>query len=111
MHLRDRNPEIIKNGYTANCIWRNRDIFIVGHEAIVRFLTEKWQKEKEYKLRKELFAYTDNKVNDIISRFSSTGLYGATNKTSLDCCTILVRVQALSNRRMVQVLRFGGLDV
>ena len=33
-----------------------------GHEAIIQFLTKKWQKEKGYKLRKDLFAFTDNKI-------------------------------------------------
>lgn len=42
--------------------WRNRDNFFAGHEAIVQFLTDKWAKELGYRLRKELFAFTDNKI-------------------------------------------------
>ncbi|KIM98742.1 hypothetical protein OIDMADRAFT_20154 [Oidiodendron maius Zn] len=57
-----QNPEKIKHGYTVDSIWRNRDIFIRGHDEIVTMLTKKWQKEKNYKLRKELFAFTDNKI-------------------------------------------------
>lgn len=57
-----RDPEKIKKGYTIDSIWRNRDIFIRGHDEIVAMLTRKWQKEKHYRLRKELFAFTDNKV-------------------------------------------------
>lgn len=43
-------------------IWRNRDRFLSGTAAITDFLTEKWEKEKSYLLRKELFAFTDNKI-------------------------------------------------
>lgn len=57
-----RNPSLVKNAYTEDCIWRNRDEFFVGHEAIVAFLTKKWQKENGYRLRKELFAFSDDKV-------------------------------------------------
>jgi len=57
-----RNPQLVKNGYTEDCIWRNRDHFFQGHEAIVAFLTKKWEKENGYRLRKELFAFTDNKI-------------------------------------------------
>lgn len=48
--------------YTEDCIWRNRDKFLSGHAAIIDFLAEKWAKEKSYRLRKELFAFTDNKI-------------------------------------------------
>ena len=59
---RCRDPEKIKDAYTPDSIWRNRDIFTQGHEGIVRFLQNKWTKEEEYRLRKELFCFTDNKV-------------------------------------------------
>jgi nuclear transport factor 2 (NTF2) superfamily protein len=52
----------VKNAYTENSIWRNRDTFLTGHDAIVDFLTKKWAKENGYRLRKELFAFQDNKV-------------------------------------------------
>ncbi|KZS95872.1 DUF1348-domain-containing protein [Sistotremastrum niveocremeum HHB9708] len=48
--------------YTEDSIWRNRDIFIQGHDQIRDMLTKKWQKETRYRLRKELFAFTDNKI-------------------------------------------------
>ena len=57
-----RNPDAIKLSYTPDSIWRNRDKFIRGRDEIVEFLTKKWKKEKGYRLRKELFAFTDNKV-------------------------------------------------
>lgn len=40
--------------HTEDSIWRNRSSFIKGHEQIVDLLTKKWQKEKSYRLRKEL---------------------------------------------------------
>ncbi|GAA5941147.1 hypothetical protein JCM1841_003414 [Sporobolomyces salmonicolor] len=48
--------------YTEDSIWRNRDQFFQGREAIEEFLTAKWEKETNYKLRKRLFAYTGNKI-------------------------------------------------
>ena len=57
-----RNPSLVKNAYTEDCIWRNRDTFLRGHEEIVAFLTRKWEKENGYRLRKELFAFTGYKV-------------------------------------------------
>jgi nuclear transport factor 2 (NTF2) superfamily protein len=57
-----KNPHIIKFAYTPDTIWRNRDTFAKGTEEIVEFLTKKWEVENGYRLRKELFAFTDNKV-------------------------------------------------
>jgi nuclear transport factor 2 (NTF2) superfamily protein len=57
-----RDPSSISKAYTDDSIWRNRDQFIVGTQAIVDLLTAKWEKEKSYRLRKELFAFTDNKI-------------------------------------------------
>ncbi|KAH8825122.1 hypothetical protein DL96DRAFT_1612015 [Flagelloscypha sp. PMI_526] len=57
-----QNPETIAKAYTEDSIWRNRDSFLQGRDAIVQFLTKKWEKEKNYTLRKELFAVTDNKI-------------------------------------------------
>jgi nuclear transport factor 2 (NTF2) superfamily protein len=61
-----RDPAAVKNAYTENSIWRNRDTFLKGHDAIVDFLTKKWAKENGYRLRKELFAFQDNKVGDLV---------------------------------------------
>jgi nuclear transport factor 2 (NTF2) superfamily protein len=58
-----RNPQLVKLGYTPDSIWRNRDSFIQGREEIVELLEKKWAREQEYRLRKELFAFTENKVN------------------------------------------------
>lgn len=57
-----RNPQVVKNAYTPDSIWRNRDTFLQGHDEIVEFLSKKWAKENGYRLRKELFAFKDNKV-------------------------------------------------
>ncbi|KAI5238976.1 DUF1348-domain-containing protein [Aureobasidium subglaciale] len=57
-----QKPEDVAKAYTPDCIWRNRDHFFSGTEAIIAFLTRKWETEKEYSLRKELFAFGDNKI-------------------------------------------------
>jgi len=60
-----KNPQLVKNAYTPDSIWRNRDQFIRGTDEIVQFLTNKWSVENGYRLRKELFAFTDNKVSQL----------------------------------------------
>ncbi|KAF4126979.1 uncharacterized protein GMORB2_0717 [Geosmithia morbida] len=57
-----RNPAVIAKAYTPDSIWRNRDSFLSGTEAIEAFLEAKWDKEKSYRLRKELFSFTDNRI-------------------------------------------------
>jgi hypothetical protein len=42
--------------------WRNRDLFLNGREEVKEFLKNKWKKEQGYKLRKELFCFTDNRI-------------------------------------------------
>lgn len=53
---------MVKNAYTTDSIWRNRNTFIKGRDEIQEFLTKKWEREHGYRLRKELFAFTDNKI-------------------------------------------------
>lgn len=60
-----RNPSAVKMAYTPDSIWRNRDRFFQGRDAIEQFLTEKWATENGYRLRKELFTFRDNKVRDV----------------------------------------------
>jgi nuclear transport factor 2 (NTF2) superfamily protein len=55
-----RDPERVAGAYTPDSQWRNRDEFIVGREAIVQFLQRKWDKEHEYVLRKDLWAFEGN---------------------------------------------------
>ncbi|KAJ1765169.1 hypothetical protein IW140_003837 [Coemansia sp. RSA 1813] len=57
-----KDPNKVYKGYTEDSIWRNRDIFLRGHDEIKAFLTQKWGHEREYRLRKELFAFTDDKI-------------------------------------------------
>ncbi|KAJ4358952.1 hypothetical protein N0V95_002568 [Ascochyta clinopodiicola] len=57
-----QDPKTIAQAYTADTIWRNRSAFITGTAAIEKFLTQKWEKEKSYRLRKELFAFADDKI-------------------------------------------------
>lgn len=48
--------------YTPDSQWRNRSEFIRGREEIVTFLTRKWEREQEYRLIKELWAFQDNRI-------------------------------------------------
>ncbi|KAF2136650.1 uncharacterized protein K452DRAFT_292241 [Aplosporella prunicola CBS 121167] len=57
-----QNPANVCKAYTEDSVWRNRSTFLKGHDQITDFLTKKWEKEKNYRLRKELFAFTDNKI-------------------------------------------------
>ena len=57
-----RNPEVVCMAYTLNTEWRNRSEFISGREEVKIFLANKWKKELGYKLKKELWAFTDNRI-------------------------------------------------
>ncbi|WP_158796674.1 nuclear transport factor 2 family protein [Pedobacter sp. L105] len=57
-----RDPERIALAYTIDTEWRNRDQFIHGRAEAIQFLTGKWKKELDYKLKKELWAFTDNRI-------------------------------------------------
>ncbi|WDF61940.1 nuclear transport factor 2 family protein [Flavobacterium sp. KACC 22758] len=57
-----QDPERVSKAYTVDSEWRNRDKFVNGREEIVLFLTEKWKKERNYKLKKEYWAHTDNRI-------------------------------------------------
>ena len=56
------NPEKVSLAYTSDSEWRNRSEFLRGREEIVGFLTRKWEMEKDYRLIKELWAFTDNRI-------------------------------------------------
>ncbi|MBI9058420.1 MAG: nuclear transport factor 2 family protein [Labilibaculum sp.] len=58
-----KNPEKVSMAYTSESKWRNRDQFFIGREAIVDFLSDKWEKELHYKLRKYLWSFTDNRIS------------------------------------------------
>lgn len=56
------NPERVSLAYTPDSRWRNRSEFLKGRPEIVAFLTRKWQREQDYRLIKELWAYGDNRI-------------------------------------------------
>lgn len=57
-----QNPETVSRAYSPNSVWRNRSTFLQGRPAIVAFLTEKWRKERDYKLIKELWAFRGDRI-------------------------------------------------
>jgi hypothetical protein len=57
-----KNPERVALAYTPNTEWRNREQFINGRTEVIGFLTKKWEKELDYRLKKELWAFTDNRI-------------------------------------------------
>jgi len=58
-----RDAERVALAYTEDSHWRNRDVFIVGREQIRDFLRYKWQREQQYRLVKELWAYAGNRIS------------------------------------------------
>ncbi|GAA0962762.1 nuclear transport factor 2 family protein [Actinocorallia libanotica] len=57
-----RDPERVAHAYTPDTRWRNRSEFVTGRAGVVEFLTRKWEKERDYALRKELWAYGENRI-------------------------------------------------
>lgn len=57
-----QDPERVSKAYTVDSEWRNRDQFVNGREEILKFLSNKWQKEFNYKLKKEYWAHADNRI-------------------------------------------------
>ena len=57
-----RDPERVSLAYTPDSVWRNRDRFVTGRVEIVEFLTEKWRKELDYRLIKEVWASAGNRI-------------------------------------------------
>jgi uncharacterized protein len=57
-----RDPDRVSLAYTADSLWRNRDEFLQGRPAIVAFLTRKWAKEIDYRLIKEVWAFTGHRI-------------------------------------------------
>jgi nuclear transport factor 2 (NTF2) superfamily protein len=57
-----RDPGRVSLAYTLESRWRNRADFVTGREEIVAFLTRKWNREMEYRLIKELWAFTGNRI-------------------------------------------------
>lgn len=57
-----QDPVKVSKAYTPDSEWRNRDLFVNGREEIVEFLRKKWDMECNYKLKKEYWAHTDNRI-------------------------------------------------
>jgi nuclear transport factor 2 (NTF2) superfamily protein len=57
-----RDAERVAQAYTEDTVWRNRAEFLTGREEVVAFLRGKWDRELEYALRKELWAFTDDRI-------------------------------------------------
>jgi nuclear transport factor 2 (NTF2) superfamily protein len=77
-----RNPEHVSLAYSIDSRWRNRAEFANGRPEIVALLTRKWQRELDYRLIKELWAYSENRIavrfsyechDDSRNRFRSYG--------------------------------------
>ena len=57
-----RNPQLVAQAYSEGSQWRNRSEFLSGHAEIEAFLTRKWEREHDYRLIKELWSWTDNRI-------------------------------------------------
>ena len=57
-----RDPGRVSLAYTPDTIWRNRSEFLIGRDSVVQFLTRKWNKELDYRLIKELWAYSGSRI-------------------------------------------------
>ncbi len=57
-----RDPERVSLSYTVDSVWRNRAEFVTGREAIVQFLRRKWARELDYRLIKELWAVSGDRI-------------------------------------------------
>ena len=57
-----QDPIKVATAYSLESVWRNRDTFLQGRPAIVKFLEEKWQREQEYRLIKELWAFNESRI-------------------------------------------------
>ena len=58
-----RDPDLVALAYTTDSVWRNRGEFFEGRDAIRAFLRRKWRRELHYRLMKELWAYTENRIS------------------------------------------------
>ncbi|MBW1598066.1 nuclear transport factor 2 family protein [Streptomyces sp. JJ38] len=57
-----RDPERVALAYTEDSVWRNRDRFLTGREEIAAFLRDKWAREHDYALRKDLWGFHENRI-------------------------------------------------
>ena len=57
-----RDPGRVALAYTIDSVWRNRDVFVTGRDEIVAFLAQKWERELDYALRKNLWCFDGNRI-------------------------------------------------
>lgn len=57
-----QDPVKISMAYSIDTEWRNRNVFVNGRQQVQEFLANKWKKELQYKLKKEYWAHTDNRI-------------------------------------------------
>jgi nuclear transport factor 2 (NTF2) superfamily protein len=57
-----RDPQRVAQGYSADSVWRNRSVFVTGRAQIIEFLSDKWDREHEYRLIKELWAHSEDRI-------------------------------------------------
>ncbi|MFJ7178542.1 nuclear transport factor 2 family protein [Streptomyces massasporeus] len=57
-----RDPHKVSLAYSPDSVWRNRGTFVTGRAGIAGFLTRKWEREREYALRKDLWAFDGNRI-------------------------------------------------
>ena len=57
-----RDPQRVAQAYTPDTVWRNRSEFLTGREEVEAFLTGKWERELDYALRKDLWAFTADRI-------------------------------------------------
>ena len=84
-----RDPERVACAYTEDSVWRNRDQFVTGRAEIVEFLTDKWERELDYALRKDLWASptTGSRCASSTSATTPTASGGAATATSCGSST------------------------
>ena len=58
-----RDPERVSMAYTLDTVWRNRSTFLNGRDAVQAFLEGKWDRELDYRLKKTLWSFTDNRIS------------------------------------------------
>lgn len=57
-----QDPIRVSQAYSIDSEWRNRSTFLNGREEIIEFLTTKWKRELDYRLKKELWAFSENRI-------------------------------------------------
>ena len=58
-----RDPEKVSLAYTPDTVWRNRAEFLYGRDEVRAFLRRKWDRELDYRLKKDLWSFTENRIS------------------------------------------------